>query len=189
MLLLVFIIRSIVLGITRPLSQAVQIAQDVAAGKLDSAVKVESKDETGQLLSSLSDMRAVLGKFQVEQAEMARRHAAGAIDHAMPAQSLPGAYGDMAASINSLVKAHMDVKFRLVDLVDAYARGNFDLEMETLPGLKQRVTNSARAARLQLQKAADAAIANERVVQALNKANTNVTVSYTHLTLPTILRV
>jgi len=177
LLLLVFIIRSIVLGITRPLSQAVQIAQDVAAGKLDSAVKVESKDETGQLLSSLSDMRAVLGKFQVEQAEMARRHAAGAIDHAMPAQSLPGAYGDMAASINSLVKAHMDVKFRLVDLVDAYARGNFDLEMETLPGLKQRVTNSARAARLQLQKAADAAIANERVVQALNKANTNVMIA------------
>ena len=177
LLLLVFVIRSIVQGITGPLHQAVQVAKDVAAGKLDGAIRTDSKDETGQLLMSLADMQSVLGKFQADQSEMAARHAAGAIDHTMPAHSLPGSYGDMASSINQLVKAHMDVKFRLVELVDAYAQGKFDQEMEDLPGLKRRVTDTARAARHQLQQAADAAIANERVVQALNKANANVMIA------------
>ncbi|MFA9215912.1 MAG: methyl-accepting chemotaxis protein [Sphingomonadaceae bacterium] len=47
-------------SITRPLHQAVQVAQTVAAGDLSSQIEVHSRDETGQLLQALKDMNASL---------------------------------------------------------------------------------------------------------------------------------
>lgn len=47
-------------AITRPLNQAVAVAQTVAAGDLTSRIEVVSKDETGQLLQALKDMNESL---------------------------------------------------------------------------------------------------------------------------------
>ncbi|MEN3292626.1 MAG: methyl-accepting chemotaxis protein [Burkholderiales bacterium] len=44
------------IGITRPLSKAVQVARTVTSGDLTSHIEVVSKDETGQLLQALKDM-------------------------------------------------------------------------------------------------------------------------------------
>jgi methyl-accepting chemotaxis protein len=49
--------------ITRPINQAVKIAQTVAAGDLTSHIEVTSKDETGQLLQALKDMNDSLSKI------------------------------------------------------------------------------------------------------------------------------
>ncbi len=43
-------------SITRPLNEAVKVAQTVAAGDLTSAINVHSEDETGLLLQALKDM-------------------------------------------------------------------------------------------------------------------------------------
>ncbi|MEO5659591.1 MAG: methyl-accepting chemotaxis protein [Polaromonas sp.] len=50
-------------GITRPIQQALRVAQTVAAGDLTSHIEVTSKDETGQLLQALKDMNASLVKI------------------------------------------------------------------------------------------------------------------------------
>jgi methyl-accepting chemotaxis protein len=47
-------------SITRPLNQAVTVAQTVAAGDLSSHIEVTTTDETGQLLQALKDMNANL---------------------------------------------------------------------------------------------------------------------------------
>ena len=46
----------IAMAITRPIESAVKVAQTVAAGDLTSDIKVESQEETGQLLGALKDM-------------------------------------------------------------------------------------------------------------------------------------
>jgi methyl-accepting chemotaxis protein len=51
-----FIIRNI----TRPLTQAVELARGVAAGDLSQRIEVQGTNETGQLLKSLRDMQAGL---------------------------------------------------------------------------------------------------------------------------------
>ena len=43
-------------SITRPMAEAVKVAQTVAAGDLTSQIEVNSTDETGQLLQALKDM-------------------------------------------------------------------------------------------------------------------------------------
>ena len=169
----IYLIRSI----TLPLKQALDLANQVAAGDLTSELKAGNEDETGQLIRALARMQTTLKQFQSEQSTMASRHTAGAIDHVMPVTNLPGSWGTMAKSINELVKAHMDVKFRLVELVEQYANGQFEQEMEELPGLKRRVTDTARAARKQLSEAAAAAIYNIRVLNALNKCSTSVMIA------------
>jgi len=50
-------------SITRPINQAVKVAQTVAAGDLTSHIEVTSKDETGQLLQALKDMNNSLSKI------------------------------------------------------------------------------------------------------------------------------
>ncbi|MGI9133164.1 MAG: methyl-accepting chemotaxis protein, partial [Rhodoferax sp.] len=179
LILLVFIIRTIVASIVGPLGVAVGVAEDVAQGKLDGRIEIKRQDETGQLLGALANMQTVLSKFQEAQGEMARQHDVGSISQVMPVSSLPGAYGGMAQSINDLVQAHMDMNTRAVNLMDQFAQGKFAERMEDLPGEKRRVTDVVNAAREQMSAAYEAAIANQRVVEALNKASANVMIANT----------
>ena len=152
--------------------------QELADGDLSNRPGPPSgKDETAQVLTSLIAVHGVLADFQAAQTSMAAAHAAGAIDAVMPVSTLPGTYGVMAQSINDLVKAQMDVQTRLLDLIEHYAQGKFEEEMEELPGLMRRITNTARETRAKLAAAAEAAIFNLRVLNALNKCSTNVMIA------------
>jgi len=51
---------AIAASITRPLEQAVRVAQSVASGDLSTEIAVESNDETGQLLQALKEMNGKL---------------------------------------------------------------------------------------------------------------------------------
>ena len=53
-------------SIVRPLQEAVNIAQTVAAGNLTSRIEVKSKDETGQLLEALKNMNDALVNIVAE---------------------------------------------------------------------------------------------------------------------------
>ena len=167
----------IVRGITRPLNKALDVAGQVAEGKLDSRIVAESSDETGKLIEALAKMQAVLVNFQTQQNTMAAKHEAGLIDHFIPAGDLPGTYGEMAAATNAMVKAHTDVKFKALGLVNDYVMGKFDEAMPELPGQKQQVTLAVNAARETMSKASEAAVFNARVVQALNKTSSNIMIA------------
>ena len=174
LLLLALMVRQMVNGIIRPLRAAVDIAEGVAAGKLDGQAELVNNDETGQLLRSLLNMQSVLAQFQMAQSDMAQQHDAGVVNHTMPAGTLPGAYGVMAQAVNDLSHAHLSVMLRLVDLLELYAQGNFDTEVAQLPGQLGRVTLVVRAARQKMLTASEAALVNMRVVNALDKAGANV---------------
>ena len=53
-------------SITKPLQQAVQVAQTVAAGDLSSHIETDAQDELGQLLRALRDMNGSLVKIVSE---------------------------------------------------------------------------------------------------------------------------
>ncbi len=155
-----------------------QQLQQIAEGDLQHAPPMPSgSDETAQVMQSLMAMHTVLSRFQSEQLEMAQQQDAGAIDHVIPVGQLPGEYAAMAQAINDLARAQNKVTFQLVELLEQYASGQFDNEMPLLPGQKSRITEVANAARLKMRAAADAAIVNLRVVNALNKASTNVMIA------------
>jgi methyl-accepting chemotaxis protein len=167
----------LVRGIIRPLRLAVQAADDVAAGKLDGKLPAAGNDETGQLLQSFSKMQGVLGQFQSAQTEMARQHEAGMIDFEMPAQELPGDYAAMARSTNELVRAHITLNSKVIDLALTYSEGRLDTAMDRLPGQKARISDAMDKVQGIMKAAAEAATFNLRIRNSLDSLPANVTVS------------
>jgi methyl-accepting chemotaxis protein len=163
-------------SITRPLAKALGVAHQVASGRLDTAIEAD-QSEIGQLLAPLGKMKDTLLQFEAAQRQMAQQHALGFIDQTIPVQQFEGSYASMARSINELVGAHIQVKFRLVDLLGKYSQGQFEDEMESLPGQKARITEIARAAKAAMQQAALAAEFNQRIRVSLDSLPVCVTVS------------
>ena len=166
----------VVRSITKPLTKALSVANLVASGQLDTRIEADAS-EIGQLLAPLAKMQGTMQDFETAQAEMSRQHAAGQIDHLMPVDRLEGAYRTMGESINTLVQSHIAVKMRIVDLVTCYADGQLDTPMDRLPGQKARISEAMDKVQSALQAAARASVNNARVVQALNKASTNVMIA------------
>ncbi len=185
----------LVRGITQPLQRAVQAADDISEGKLDGRLVADSQDETGQLIAAMGKMQSVLAQFQKAQVDMAQQHNAGMLDHRMPADTLPGGYADMARGVNALVESHTTVMMRLVSLLEEYAQGKFDNQIEELPGQKKRITDVVQDARGKMAAAAAAAITNARIKLALDNVSSPVriadaqgTILYINNALQAVLR-
>ncbi len=161
---------AVTISITRPLASALGVANLVASGQLDTRIETD-ESEIGQLLSPLAKMQATLQAFEAAQNEMARQHEAGAIDYVMPVDQLDGAYRAMAESVNQLVRSHIAVKMKVVDLVTQYSAGKLDVSMERLPGQKARISEAMDKVQRSLQDAARAAQYNSRVKSALDNVS------------------
>ncbi|HSR65842.1 MAG TPA: MCP four helix bundle domain-containing protein, partial [Xanthomonadaceae bacterium] len=137
-------------SLTLPLAQATRVARDVAGGKLEGRIEASGRDEIAQLLASMHEMQSVLRRFAEAQAEIERRHDAGDIDHRIPASGFAGAYADMAEGVNRLAASHIAVKFKLVQIISEYAKGDLSRDMDRMPGRKAEITAAADAAKSQL---------------------------------------
>jgi methyl-accepting chemotaxis protein len=154
--------------VTTPMGMVAAVAEKVAQGDLSTAVASDRQDEIGHLINAMKTMESVLVKFQREQAEMARQHELGMIDHHMPAGELPGVYGEMANSINTIVQSHFAINMKVVDVVTAYTEGRFDVVMDRLPGQKARVTEAMDKVQAAMKSAAESAEFNERIRMSLD---------------------
>jgi len=126
--------------VVAPLAQAVRVADDVAQGRLDTAMPVPGNDEVGRLLLAMQGMRGQLQAVMAAQAEMARRHDAGELAYRMDAAAFPGQYGTMVADSNQLIADSHAITWRLVEVMQRYAVGDLSPDMDALPGEKAAFT-------------------------------------------------
>ncbi len=164
-------------SITGPVAEAVAVAGAVAKGQLNLDIPVRGTNETGQLMASLAQMQGTLQQFEAAQQDMARQHELGMLDHSMPLDTLQGSYRSMGQSINDLVRSHIAVTMKTVDVAAAYAAGQLDVAMDRLPGQKARISDAMDRVQASLQEAAQAARTNLRIKNALDKCSTNVMIA------------
>jgi methyl-accepting chemotaxis protein len=129
---------------------ATDVASRIAAGDLSVDIAVASSDEVGQLLRAMKTMQDELRQFIMAQGVMAQKHAEGWIKEQMDDTKFPGTYGKMAKEINVLVNSHIAVKMRIVEVVTQYAKGDFALDMDRLPGDKAKITAAMDAVKAAL---------------------------------------
>jgi methyl-accepting chemotaxis protein len=166
------------------LSQVNEHLQLIAKGDLSQPPESPSgRDEPAQVLQAVITMQEVLAQFRVAQAELAQQHNAGALDFKMSTQGLPGDFAAMADSTNVLVESHIDDTRKIIEVVSGYSAGQLEVSMPRLPGQKAHFSTSIDQVQAALKAAADAAVGNQRVVQALNKASTNVMIADTSNTI------
>ena len=99
-------------SIARPMRRAVRLAQTVAAGDLRGGIVVHSKDETGQLLLALKDMRGSLAGIVAQVrggtdaiASASGQMAAGGQDLAARTEQQASSLEETAAAMGELVAA------------------------------------------------------------------------------------
>jgi len=114
---------------------------------------------------SLTSLKAAL-------AQMVKQHAEGSLQDYIDCAPLDGIAKEIAVEINALVKSHIDVKLKVVDLAARYVQGDFTQEMTRLPGQKAQVTQAMDSMRDQMKVWA-------RAQEALNVAATNVMIADT----------
>ena len=132
-------------SLTGPLAQATRVADAIAKGELDGEIVVRGRDEVALLLGSMRTMQQALQHFSAAQADIARQHADGEIDHRIPASEFPGAFGRMAEAVNALVDAHLQTVVEINGLVDEYARGDLSRDFPPMPGKQARIKQAMDA--------------------------------------------
>jgi methyl-accepting chemotaxis protein len=86
-------------SITRPLNRAVTVADSLAAGDLTVSIEVDSRDETGQLLSSMANMTERLRSVMGDVRSSADSLSSASEEVSATSQSLSQAASEQAASV------------------------------------------------------------------------------------------
>ena len=129
----------------------------MAQGDLSHAVSfssapldIKSQDESGQLAQAFN---AMIGRLQEanyaystvvtnlkklmdESNRMSREQNAGDIDAKINVDLFQGVYKEMAQGVVSQVFEHIRIKRQIVDVVTRYSKGDFNAQVEKLPGKK-----------------------------------------------------
>ncbi len=163
---------NLVRSIESGLAVANATLDSVAKGDFSKEINRSRRDEIGQLLNRAADMSEVLKAFMAAQLEMARAHnEEGRISQDMGAAAFPGAYGDMARNLNTMVKGHIDVQTRFTELMSEYAGGKFDNRMPPLPGERKAISDAAEKVCAGLEASAKAAQFNAGVKTGLDSVS------------------
>ncbi|KFF36765.1 hypothetical protein G039_0300975 [Pseudomonas aeruginosa VRFPA01] len=137
------------------------LLQSFADGQLDTAVGEAPAPGYERLYDSLRALQRQLREQRAELqqvesleaglAEMSRQHEAGWIDRTIPDERLEGRAARIGKGINELVAAHIAVKMKVVSVVTAYGRGDFEPLMDRLPGKKAQITEAIDGVRERLR--------------------------------------
>ncbi|QNH11249.1 chemotaxis protein [Xanthomonas sp. SI] len=120
-------------AIVTPLRAATRTAEAIASGRFDNTIKVESRDETGQLMTSMQQMQTQLQRFNGEMQTLVQLQQGDDISHRMP-EDFPGDYGTLARGMNTALFEHLDAIIEAMAIMGEYGRGDLRRDMRRLPG-------------------------------------------------------
>ena len=121
-------------GILRSLKIVQQVAGAIAEGNLNSNIDIYQKDEIGDLLRAMKTMQDSINAFVADLNVMAQKHAEGWVKEQLDASKFSGTFGKMAHEVNELIQSRIAINRRLISIVNQYAKGDFSMDMDILPG-------------------------------------------------------
>ncbi|XEA91640.1 methyl-accepting chemotaxis protein [Xanthomonas sp. DAR 80977] len=136
-------------AIVTPLRAATRTAEAIASGRFDNAIKVESRDETGQLMTSMQQMQTQLQRFNGEMQTLVRLQQGDDISHRMP-EDFPGDYGTLARGMNTALFEHLDAIIEAMAIMGEYGRGDLRRDMRRLPGQRAALHEALDAVKANL---------------------------------------
>jgi methyl-accepting chemotaxis protein len=151
---------------------AMAIVAEYAKGNFDAKLE-RLPGKKAFINDNLDTLQQNVQEFIREMNHMSKEHEKGDIDVVIDVNKFSGAYRTMAIGVNDMVNSHIDVKKRALAIVEEYGNGNFDAEMELLPGKKVFINHTLDKVRANLQALikemnhlADSAIAGKLDVRA-----------------------
>ncbi|MCX7143421.1 MAG: MCP four helix bundle domain-containing protein, partial [Proteobacteria bacterium] len=110
-------------GITRPLGQAVEVANAMAVGDLSKKIEVTSKDETGQLLASMQKMTQSVQALVADAAMLSEAAVAGKLSTRADASKHQGDFNRVVVGVNQTLDAVIGPLNVAASYVDQISKG------------------------------------------------------------------
>ena len=120
---------------------ASRLARAISIGDLSSGITLQPGD-TSSIMANMIVMQQAIKSFVEEQKIVSARHDVGEISYQLPVSKFQGAFAEIGRLSNTLVKSHIAVKMRVVEVVSRYAIGDLSVDMDRLPGEKARITEA-----------------------------------------------
>ncbi|MDX2218651.1 MAG: HAMP domain-containing protein [Burkholderiales bacterium] len=134
LLVVAYLFMGFVRSLTASMRGLARAAREIAHGKFPDPIILQTKDELQEIADEILLITRTLQRFENEQRDLAAAHERGEIGKRMPETAFEGAYRDMADAVNLLAEGHLRVQQKMADVVKAYSRGDFSVDMDRLPG-------------------------------------------------------
>ena len=136
-LILVVLALLIISAIVKPISRMAAGAKKIAQGDLEIDFSTDAKDETGDLSRCMGRVIDIVNGMVTDLTEMSRQHnVLGDIDVFVAEDKFPGKFGEVLKYTNDMVAQHIKTKKEALSVVNRMASGDFEADMEKLPGKK-----------------------------------------------------
>jgi methyl-accepting chemotaxis protein len=128
-------------GIIGPLRAAAEQLDGIARGAIPPPIGAPWPGDFEPLRRNLDQLGVTIGAFVHGMEEMTLAQAAGDLDAVIATEHFHGTYRRMAEGVNEAVTMHVANLRQILEIVTAYAHGDFRPELAPLPG-KQAVVNA-----------------------------------------------
>jgi methyl-accepting chemotaxis protein len=127
-------------AIVVPLQETIEQIKNYSHGDMSGKLIAEYKGDFAELKKRLNYLAMTMKGVIDSCAYVKSEHDLGNIDVEIAAERFKGDFGLMASNINELVKSHINLQNRVVEIVQHYANGDFSVTMDRLPGKKGQIT-------------------------------------------------
>lgn len=127
-------------AVINPLNVAADYVARIARGDIPPKIAESYNGDFNEIKNNLNHCIDSLNGVLENMDKLYRGHKSGDIEYWIPSETFEGAYKKMAEGVNEAVRIHVNVILTILDILKAYAEGDFSQVLQTLPG-KQIIAN------------------------------------------------
>ena len=128
-------------SVTEPLQEMSELFSQISKGQIPEKVNKEMKGDLQKIKQSVNDCIDALNSLQLELQIAIESHKTGDIEARCNANSLQGAYRELAQGINATLDVVINPVIDAIGILSQYAEGDLTQQMRELPGKQIILTN------------------------------------------------
>jgi methyl-accepting chemotaxis protein len=153
-------------SLLQPFNMAAEHIDRISKGDMPEEITDIYHGDFNEIKNNLNTCIRTLNNFIGEMKNMSKQHELGDIDVMIDTEMFDGAYKEMAAGVNEMVGAHISVKKKAVTVFTRFGEGDFEAEMELLPGKRRFINETIEEVRQNLKRLiSDVQMLSEAAVQ------------------------
>ncbi len=171
LIVIIFTILQVVIiskNISKPINNIMEAADSVAHGNVDIDIRSNETNEMGAISNAISDMVYTFQGIMEDINTLSEKLNEGNIEYRINTDKYSGVFKQATDSINQAVNALITDTLKILDTVDNFGKGNFDVEIIEFKGDKAIATDTLKDIQKSLK-----SVANEisQLTYAANEGN------------------
>ncbi len=123
--------------VIHPLKNTAEYIARISNGDIPPRLENKGKGDFDDINNNVNKLIDNLNLFIADMLDNYEKHKVGDIDAVIDASKYKGAYSEMACGVNNSVKLYISLLGDILNIVEAYANGDFEKVLKQLPGKQQ----------------------------------------------------